>query len=106
MQSYLSPATKCDTEAAEDLDRDPGRGVLARVGDSFDVADRDGKHVRLTLLRVVDPAPVEFFGDSRAESFPRDWRDDWYDDRRYCGLRLRVRYLDPDPELRAGALIG
>lgn len=53
--------------------------------------------MRLTLLGVVDPAIVSFFDGGSAARFPNDWKGDWYDERRYVGMRIKMRHLESVP---------
>src|SRR2546428_4165015 len=109
MGVLYSPAATRDTETQDNLPRDPAAGPLARVCDSFDIGNGKGQRLKVTLIRVVDPAEVEFFHGARANDFPAKGRD-WWDDRRYVGVRLRLRYIDagakPDFLTIAGALLG
>ena len=95
--ALFTPSGKRDTETEDDLDREPAAGSIARVGDSFDVVDGDGQPLRFTLLAVVDPAIVGFFDDGSAARFPNDWKGDWYDERRYVGVRIKMRHLESVP---------
>ncbi|MGQ0537491.1 MAG: hypothetical protein ACT4R6_00970 [Gemmatimonadaceae bacterium] len=107
--SVFSPAEKYDTELAEDVER-AAAAPVARVQDSFDITLGAGQLVRLTLLRVFDPVKVKHFHGGGPQHFPRAWRGDWYDERRYVGVRLRMRPLSDDhkPDLLAlsGGLMG
>jgi hypothetical protein len=104
-----SPAAARDTETEDNLPRDPAAGPLARVRDSFVIGNGKGQRLRVTLIRVVDPAQVKFFHGARADDFPAKGKD-WWDDRRYVGVRLRLRYIDagarPDFLTIAGTLLG
>jgi len=106
---FYSPAATRDTETEDNLPRDRAAGPLARVRDSFDIGNGKGQRLKVTLIRVVDPAQVKFFHGARASDFAAEGKD-WWDDRRYVGVRLRLRYIDagakPDFLTIAGALLG
>lgn len=101
--ALFTPSGRRDTETGDDLARAPEANSIAPVGDSFNLVC-EGQAMRLTLLRVVDPARVSFFGDGSAAHFPQDWKGDWYNERRYVGVRVRMRHLEAVPQLNLPVL--